>query len=197
MTRIVDIIQVVSFATGVDVVDICSDRQSANYVRPRHIAMYLAKACTPHTLTEIGHAFAGKEHSTVLHAIDKIQKQMETDATLKSLVKSLEASIAYRATLNALGKIDVLSVARSIALHPQRGVIGASVGELAALASTTLDLWEVASCAEALALSIQAIDLPEPHDAELPRLRAFASAIIDEMNHIAGPAPAAEERTEQ
>lgn len=194
MIRAADIIHVVSLATGEDVLDIVSDRQTAGATRARHIAMHLCKSVLSDTLQEIGDAFGRRNHSTVMSAIRRLDAEMETDATLAALVKSLRQAIEYRMRLDALGKVDVLSVARSIALQPRRGVVAASTAELAALAVFTLDLWEVASCAEAMALEIAA--LPETNDADQACLRAFAGAIIDEMNHIAGPAPATDERTE-
>lgn len=189
--RAPDIIQLVSFATGVDIPDIGSGRQTDPVVRARHIAMYLCEDCLDDSQTEIGAAFGKRDHSTVSYAVTKIGKEMETDATLKALVNSLKAAIEYRDTLDALGKADVLGVARDIALHPRRGVMAASTTDLAALAVFALDIWEVASCAEALAFGIREMDVPEPHDAKLPAMRSFADAIIDEMSHIAGPRPSA------
>jgi len=60
---------------------------------PRQIAMYLAKELTPASLPEIGRAFGGKHHTTVLHSVQKIdrlrQKDPELNRTLNSLIDSL------------------------------------------------------------------------------------------------------------
>jgi len=194
MIRSADIIQIVSLATGVDVLDIVSERRTAGPTRARYIAIHLCKSFLPDTLQEIGNVFGGRDHSSIKSALARLEKEMETDETLAALVRSLSQTIEYRVTLEALGKVDVLGVARAIALNPGRGSIAASTTELAALAVFTLDLWEVASCAEAMAQSL----LSDP-DEEDPQLPIFAAAIIDEMNHIAGPAPAllTSERTEQ
>jgi chromosomal replication initiator protein len=60
---------------------------------PRQIAMYLVKELTAASLPEIGRAFGGKHHTTVLHSIHKIDKQRHKDPDLNSLIHSLIDSI--------------------------------------------------------------------------------------------------------
>jgi chromosomal replication initiator protein len=60
---------------------------------PRQIAMYLAKELTPASLPEIGRAFGGKHHTTVLHSIQKIDKLRHTDPDLNRMIHSLIDSI--------------------------------------------------------------------------------------------------------
>jgi chromosomal replication initiator protein len=60
---------------------------------PRQIAMYLAKELTPASLPEIGRAFSGKHHTTVLHSIQKIDQLRQRDPDLNSLIHSLVDSI--------------------------------------------------------------------------------------------------------
>jgi chromosomal replication initiator protein len=60
---------------------------------PRQIAMFLAKELTPSSLPEIGRAFSGKHHTTVLHSIQKIDKLRQRDSDLNSLIHSLIDSI--------------------------------------------------------------------------------------------------------
>ncbi|HYL78701.1 MAG TPA: chromosomal replication initiator protein DnaA [Bryobacteraceae bacterium] len=60
---------------------------------PRQIAMYLAKELTPASLPEIGRAFSGKHHTTVLHSIQKIDRLRQHDPDLNSLIHSLVDSI--------------------------------------------------------------------------------------------------------
>ena len=50
---------------------------------PRQIAMYLARQLTHASLAEIGRAFGGKDHTTVLHAVDKIQTLLQDDPKFK------------------------------------------------------------------------------------------------------------------
>lgn len=57
--------------------------------RPRQIAMYLAKDLTAASLPELGRAFGGKHHTTVLHAIRKIENQRRSDPDLNRLIHSL------------------------------------------------------------------------------------------------------------
>jgi chromosomal replication initiator protein len=60
---------------------------------PRQIAMYLAKELTSASLPEIGRAFSGKHHTTVLHSINKIDKLRQRDQDLNSLIHTLIDSI--------------------------------------------------------------------------------------------------------
>ena len=60
---------------------------------PRQIAMYLAKELTPASLPEIGRAFGGKHHTTVLHAIHKIDNLRQRDPDLNRLIHSLTDSL--------------------------------------------------------------------------------------------------------
>ena len=60
---------------------------------PRQIAMYLAKELTPASLPEIGRAFNGKHHTTVLHSIQKIDKLRQQDSDLNNLIHKLVDSI--------------------------------------------------------------------------------------------------------
>jgi len=60
---------------------------------PRQIAMYLAKELTPASLPEIGRAFNGKHHTTVLHSVQKIDKLREHDSDLNNLIHRLVDSI--------------------------------------------------------------------------------------------------------
>jgi chromosomal replication initiator protein len=64
-----------------------------NIAYPRQIAMYLIKELTQASLPEIGRAFAGKHHTTVLHSIQKIDKLRQKDPDLNRLLHSLNESI--------------------------------------------------------------------------------------------------------
>ncbi len=59
--------------------DLSSARRSRTITRPRQIAMALAKELTSHSLPEIGEAFGGRDHTTVLHACRKVQELRDTD----------------------------------------------------------------------------------------------------------------------
>jgi chromosomal replication initiator protein len=60
---------------------------------PRQIAMYLAKELTSASLPEIGRAFSGKHHTTVLHSIQKIDQLRQRDPDLNSLIHNLSDSL--------------------------------------------------------------------------------------------------------
>jgi chromosomal replication initiator protein len=62
-------------------------------VRPRQVAMYLVKELTYASLPEIGRAFGGKHHTTVIHSIAKIEKERQTDPDLNRLLHSLMDSL--------------------------------------------------------------------------------------------------------
>ncbi|HHQ43173.1 MAG TPA: chromosomal replication initiator protein DnaA [Chromatiales bacterium] len=59
--------------------DLTSARRSRSITRPRQVAMALAKELTSHSLPEIGQAFGGRDHTTVLHACRKVRELRETD----------------------------------------------------------------------------------------------------------------------
>lgn len=63
----------------VRVADLLSKRRSRSIARPRQVAMALAKELTSHSLPEIGDAFGGRDHTTVLHACKRIREFRDTD----------------------------------------------------------------------------------------------------------------------
>lgn len=64
------------------VAELLSKRRSRSITRPRQIAMALAKELTRHSLPEIGDAFGGRDHTTVLHACRKVKELRDTDARI-------------------------------------------------------------------------------------------------------------------
>ena len=69
--------------------DLTSKNRSRSIARPRQVAMSLSKELTNHSLPEIGDAFGGRDHTTVLHACRKIKELQETDARIKEDVANL------------------------------------------------------------------------------------------------------------
>jgi len=63
--------------------DMSSPRRTRTIARPRQIAMYLSKVLTPKSLVDIGQKFGKKDHTTVMHAIKKVEKLLETDIELR------------------------------------------------------------------------------------------------------------------
>ncbi len=80
--RIEDILKFVSRHYNISRTDILSARRTRTIVRPRQIAMYLAKTMTPRSLPEIGRRFGGRDHTTVLHAVRKIEAERAIDQKL-------------------------------------------------------------------------------------------------------------------
>jgi len=69
--------------------DLLSKRRSRSVARPRQVAMALSKELTNHSLPEIGDAFGGRDHTTVLHACRKIAELREQDADIREDYKNL------------------------------------------------------------------------------------------------------------
>ncbi|HBO5138356.1 TPA: chromosomal replication initiator protein DnaA [Pseudomonas aeruginosa] len=69
--------------------DLLSKRRSRSVARPRQVAMALSKELTNHSLPEIGVAFGGRDHTTVLHACRKIAQLRESDADIREDYKNL------------------------------------------------------------------------------------------------------------
>jgi len=84
-----DILRVVTKHYGVNRSDLLSSRRNRSIVRPRQIGMYLAKSMTARSLPEIGRRFGGRDHTTVLHAIRKVDELMTTDTGLREDVEIL------------------------------------------------------------------------------------------------------------
>ncbi len=69
--------------------EMLSKRRSRSIARPRQVAMALSKELTNHSLPEIGSAFGGRDHTTVLHACRKIAELKESDADIREDYKNL------------------------------------------------------------------------------------------------------------
>ena len=91
--KIEDIQRVVARQYNVSRSDLLSSRRTANVVRPRQVAMYLAKTLTLRSLPEIGRRFGGRDHTTVLHAVRKIEALVAKDTTLSEEVDSLKRQL--------------------------------------------------------------------------------------------------------
>jgi chromosomal replication initiator protein len=74
--------------------DMTSKRRPANIALPRQIAMYLARQLTKHSLQEIGDAFGGRDHGTVIHACKTVENMMEQDDSVRGSVEFLKAQLS-------------------------------------------------------------------------------------------------------
>ena len=78
---------------GMRVQDLKSDRKQRNIAVPRQITMYLARRYTGASYPEIGEKFGGKDHSTVIHAVKKIERLLGNDPSLTKTVDSLSRKL--------------------------------------------------------------------------------------------------------
>lgn len=88
--KIEDIQKRVACHYNVSRADLLSSRRTAAVVMPRQIAMYLAKSLTLRSLPEIGRRFGGRDHTTVLHAVRKIDNLCNNDAALREEIDLLK-----------------------------------------------------------------------------------------------------------
>ena len=88
-----EILKKVSHHFNVKVSDVKSSRRHKAIVLPRQIAMYLARQLTSASYPEIGERFGGKDHSTIIHEISKIEKLMVEDFNLRNNIESLKKSL--------------------------------------------------------------------------------------------------------
>ena len=74
--------------------DMTSKRRPNNIAIPRQIAMYLARTLTKHSLQEIGDAFGGRDHGTVIHACKAVDNMMEQDSSTRGSVEFLKVQLS-------------------------------------------------------------------------------------------------------
>src|SRR6202167_6817324 len=91
--RIEDIQRIVARQYNVSRADLLSSRRTANVVRPRQVAMYLAKVLTLRSLPEIGRRFGGRDHTTVLHAVRKIEALAGNDSAFAEEIEVLKRQL--------------------------------------------------------------------------------------------------------
>jgi len=94
--RIEDIQRLVARHYNVSKQDMLSNRRTRTVVRPRQMAMYLAKILTPRSLPEIGRSFGGRDHTTVLHAVRTVEGRLGGDEKLAQEVELLKRLIHER-----------------------------------------------------------------------------------------------------
>lgn len=88
-----EIQKVIASQFSIKISDLKSAKRLKALVLPRQIAMYLSRQLTSCSYPEIGERFGGKDHSTIIHAIKKIEKQIETDFQLRSTINSIRNQI--------------------------------------------------------------------------------------------------------
>jgi len=94
--RVSDILEAVSQHYGIRLQELLGRKRNRSISRPRQIAMYLTRKLTPLSLQEIGMHFAGRDHSTVLHAERTIEHDRATDHNLCQTLSQLTARLLAR-----------------------------------------------------------------------------------------------------
>ncbi len=84
------VMQTVSDYFHINIEEMRSKKKSQNIVLPRQIAMHLARKLTKHSLPEVGKAFGGRDHTTVMHACKKIEQAVHTNKEISYSVDKLE-----------------------------------------------------------------------------------------------------------
>ena len=85
--------KVVSEHFKISIEDLKSKKRNANLAFPRQIAMYLCRKLTEESFPKIGIEFGGKDHSTVMHAVEKIEKERKNNKELSNTLEKLEKDI--------------------------------------------------------------------------------------------------------
>ena len=94
--RVVDIETIqkgVSNHFRIKITDLNSNKRQKVYAFPRQIGMYLSRKLTFSSFPEIGASFGGRDHSTVIHSVNKIKKLIESDKSIKAIIESIENSL--------------------------------------------------------------------------------------------------------
>ena len=98
-----EIIRLVASFYGTEIAAMCGQSRSKEMVRPRHVAMYLARDLAGASLPQIGAAMGGRDHTTILHAVNKISEEIEHDDTLRREVLAMREKL-YRSERGLNGK---------------------------------------------------------------------------------------------
>jgi chromosomal replication initiator protein len=83
---------------NISINDIKGKKRNQNIVKSRQLAMFICREMTDFSTTEIGEAFGGKDHTTVMHSIDKIQGLLITEPTLDHVIESLKYQVKELST---------------------------------------------------------------------------------------------------
>ncbi len=78
---------------GLSLDELCGEKRSQNIVYPRQVAMYLSRELTDSSLPRIGKEFGGRDHTTVIHATQKVSRLIREDRSVYNLVQELTARV--------------------------------------------------------------------------------------------------------
>ena len=92
--KVDNIQRVVADYYNIKITDLLSKKKSRDIAQPRQLAMALARELTSHSLPEIGGFFGGRDHTTILHAVKTVKKQLETNNSLKEAYQTLSRKLS-------------------------------------------------------------------------------------------------------
>jgi chromosomal replication initiator protein len=92
-TTATDVLKAVCAEFAIAEKDLLGRQRKREIVRPRHVAMYLLREETESSLVEIGRTLGGRDHTTVLHGIEKIEKDLQTDTQLRGRIIAIQEAL--------------------------------------------------------------------------------------------------------
>ncbi|HEV2127509.1 MAG TPA: chromosomal replication initiator protein DnaA [Thermomicrobiales bacterium] len=92
-TTAADVLRAVCAEFGMEEKDLLGRARKREIVRPRHVAMYLLREETESSLVEIGRTLGGRDHTTVLHGVEKIEKDLESDPQLRARIIAIQEAL--------------------------------------------------------------------------------------------------------
>lgn len=92
--------QIVANYYNIPVIDLKSKKRSHSFVNPRQIAMYLSRDLTSFSTTDIGLEFGGRDHATVIHSCQRVEKKINSDPLTVEIIKKLSEQIKSAKSTN-------------------------------------------------------------------------------------------------
>ena len=83
------IIEAVATFYNLEIKDLQGKSRNADIVLPRQIAMYIIREQTDHSLVEIGQSLGNRDHTTIMHGLDKIEQAIETNNQLRQQINTI------------------------------------------------------------------------------------------------------------
>ena len=78
---------------NVSTADLCGNKRSSKIVMPRQVAMYLCREILAIPLKNVGQYLGNRDHTTVMHGVEKIEKELQTNEQLQSTIDTLKKKI--------------------------------------------------------------------------------------------------------
>lgn len=92
---------------GVEMLDLLSSRRTRQVVRPRQIAMYLARRMTHRSMPTIGHMFGGRDHTTAIYAVTTVARLRKSDPAVDKAINAIIEKINAGNPETVTSSIDV------------------------------------------------------------------------------------------